>query len=76
MLHTLHLKTSLLGMEVAFATENAEQAYKTAIDAGAKEVTRPALKLWGQSVGYVRDVNGFLIEICTPIGYAHADFNT
>ena len=32
------------------------------------EVTRLALKLWGQTVGYVRDINGLLIEICTPVG--------
>jgi lactoylglutathione lyase len=56
-----------LGVEVAFATGNVEQAYNTAIDAGAVEVTRPAVKPWGQTVGYVRDINGFLIEICTPV---------
>jgi uncharacterized glyoxalase superfamily protein PhnB len=60
-------KKQPLGVEVAFATENVEQAYKAAIDAGAMEVTRPAVKPWGQTVGYVRDLNGFLIEICTPI---------
>jgi uncharacterized glyoxalase superfamily protein PhnB len=60
-------KKQPLGMEVAFATENVEQAYKAAIDAGAMEVTRPAVKPWGQTVGYVRDINGFLVEICTPI---------
>jgi lactoylglutathione lyase len=57
-----------LGMEVAFSTDNVEQAYQTAIDAGAMEVTRPAVKPWGQTVGYVRDLNGFLVEICTPVG--------
>jgi lactoylglutathione lyase len=57
-----------LGVEVAFATDNVAQAYKTAIDAGAIEVARPSVKPWGQTVGYVRDINGFLVEICTPIG--------
>jgi lactoylglutathione lyase len=61
------IKKQPLGMEVAFATEDVEQAYKAALDAGAVEVTRPAVKPWGQTVGYVRDINGFLIEICTPI---------
>jgi uncharacterized glyoxalase superfamily protein PhnB len=57
-----------LGMEVAFSTDNVEQAYQAAIAAGATEVTLPAVKPWGQTVGYVRDINGFLVEICTPVG--------
>lgn len=61
------IKKQPLGMEVAFSTEDVEQAYKTALDAGALEVTRPTVKPWGQTVGYVKDINGFLIEICTPI---------
>ena len=65
---TSELKKQPLGMEVAFATDNVEQAYQKAIDAGATEVTRPAVKPWGQTVGYVRDINGFLVEICTPVG--------
>jgi lactoylglutathione lyase len=61
------IKKQPLGVEVAFATEHVEQAYLKAVDAGALEVSRPAVKPWGQTVGYVRDINGFLIEICTPI---------
>ena len=62
------IKKQPLGVEVAFATEDVEKAYQAAIDAGALEVSRPAVKPWGQTVGYVRDNNGFLVEICTPIG--------
>lgn len=61
------IKKQPLGVEVAFATENVEQVYEAAINAGAIEVSRPAVKPWGQTVGYVRDINGFLVEICTPI---------
>jgi YD repeat-containing protein len=28
----------------------------------------PKTKPWGQVVAYVRDKDGFLIEICTPMG--------
>ncbi|ACU03980.1 VOC family protein [Pedobacter heparinus] len=56
-----------LGMEVAFSTENVEQAYQAALDAGATKVAAPSVKPWGQTVGYLRDINGFLIELCTPI---------
>ena len=61
-------KQQPLGVEVAFATENVAQAYNAAIDAGATEVSRPEVKPWGQTVGYIRDINGFLVEICTPLG--------
>jgi lactoylglutathione lyase len=62
------IKKQPLGVEVAFTTEDVALAYQTALDAGALEVTRPAVKPWGQTVGYVKDINGFLIELCTPIG--------
>lgn len=28
----------------------------------------PFEKPWGQTVGYVRDINGVLIELCSPMG--------
>lgn len=46
---------------------NVEEQFKQAIDAGAIEVVKPAPKPWGQIVSYVRDNNGFLVEICNPI---------
>ena len=55
------------GVELAFTTENIETDFQNAIDAGATEFEPLTEKPWGQKVGYVRDNNGFLIEICTPI---------
>lgn len=55
------------GVELAFTTEHIEADFQRAIDAGASEFTPVTEKPWGQKVGYVRDNNGFLIEICTPI---------
>lgn len=55
-------------MEIALVSENVEDAFKKAISAGAVEVVKPLKKPWGQTVSYVRDLNGFLIEICSPIG--------
>jgi hypothetical protein len=23
---------------------------------------------WGQTIAYVADINGFLVELCTPVG--------
>ncbi|MBR9833593.1 VOC family protein [bacterium] len=55
------------GVEMAFVTENIESDFKKAIEMGANEFEPLTEKPWGQKVGYVRDNNGFLIEICTPI---------
>jgi len=55
-------------MEIAFVSDNVEKSFSQAISAGATLVKKPTQKPWGQLVGYVRDNNGFLIEICSPIG--------
>ena len=56
------------GVEVAFVTEDVDTAYGRAGDAGATPVKAPKVKPWGQQVGYVRDLNGYLVEICSPMG--------
>ena len=56
------------GAEVAFVTEDPAAAFQRALQAGAESVVPPAARPWGQVVGYVRDLNGFLVELCTPVG--------
>lgn len=53
--------------EIAFVTDGIENTWKRAIEAGAEVVKEPAQKPWGQTVGYLRDMNGFLVEVCTPM---------
>ena len=55
------------GMEVAFVTEDVAAAFDRAVAAGAEPLAPPAAKPWGQTVAYVRDVNGALVELCTPM---------
>lgn len=55
------------GVEMAFTTEAIEADFKKAIASGAIEYEPITEKPWGQKVGYLRDLNGFLIEVCTPI---------
>lgn len=55
------------GVELAFATEQPEALVRKAVEAGATVAAELKTKPWGQRVGYVRDINGFLIEICTPM---------
>ncbi len=66
------IKSSLsdkpFGIEIGFTTENVEETVSTAINEGATLVEKPKTKPWGQVVAYIRDIDGFLIEICTPMG--------
>ena len=54
-------------MEIGLISEDVKAAHAKAIAAGAFEVKEPQTKPWGQVVSYVRDVNGFLVEICSPM---------
>lgn len=54
-------------VEVGLVTHDVQAAFDKAVAAGAVVVTKPSAKPWGQIVGYVRDNNGFLVELCTPI---------
>jgi len=55
------------GIEIGFTTNDVEATVKSAVEAGAVIVENPKTKPWGQVVSYVRDLDGFLIEICTPM---------
>lgn len=56
------------GVEVGLVTADVPAAYASALAAGAVAVKEPMTKPWGQVVSYVRDLNGFLVEICSPVG--------
>lgn len=56
------------GIEIGFTTLNVEETLTAAVKAGATIVEHPKTKPWGQVVAYLRDLDGFLIEICTPMG--------
>ena len=49
-------------------TEDVATAWERALAAGATAVAEPGVKPWGQTVAYVRDPFGVLVEICTPVG--------
>lgn len=56
------------GIEIGFTTDDVEATVKSAVEAGAIVVENPKTKPWEQVVSYVRDLDGFLIEICTSMG--------
>ena len=61
------LKQKPFGIEIGFTTDDVPKTIREAIEAGALLVAEPKTKPWGQIVAYVRDLDGFLIEICTPV---------
>lgn len=59
--------TKPFGIEIGFTVDNVEEAFQQALNAGAAPVSKPKTKPWGQVVSYVRDPDGFLVEICTAM---------
>ncbi|HPY38974.1 MAG TPA: VOC family protein [Thiolinea sp.] len=53
--------------EIALETDNVAAALVQATAAGASLVKPAELMPWGQTIAYVSDLNGFLIEICSPV---------
>ena len=53
--------------EIAFSTGDVQKAFEKAMLNGAKELKKPEIKPWGQTVAYVEDSFGTIVEICTPI---------
>jgi catechol 2,3-dioxygenase-like lactoylglutathione lyase family enzyme len=54
-------------VEIGLTTDDVPAAYAQALAAGATPVKPAETKPWGQTVAYVRDLNGFLVELCTPM---------
>jgi lactoylglutathione lyase len=56
------------GIEIGLVTEDVVAAFAQAVATGAVAVVEPKTKPWGQTVAYVRDLDGILVELCSPIG--------
>jgi lactoylglutathione lyase len=51
------------GVEIALVAEDVGAAFRSALEAGATKVAEPETKPWGQTVAYVRDPDGLIIDI-------------
>jgi catechol 2,3-dioxygenase-like lactoylglutathione lyase family enzyme len=56
------------GIEICLICDDVQAAFDRAIAAGGLVAASPKTKPWGQTVAYVRDVNGVLVELATPMG--------
>lgn len=55
------------GVEIALYSEDVEADYKKAIDAGAGSLSEPRQMEWGQTVAYVKSIEGTIIGICSEM---------
>jgi lactoylglutathione lyase len=55
------------GLEVGFVTDEVAIVFNNALQAGATAVVEPKVKPWGQTVAYVRDRDGVLVSINSPM---------
>jgi catechol 2,3-dioxygenase-like lactoylglutathione lyase family enzyme len=53
--------------ELAFSIADVAAGVASAVAAGATLVRAPTTKYWGQVVAYVRDPDGHLVQIATPL---------
>ncbi len=54
-------------VEIAFVCDDPQAAWDQAVAAGAVPLSPPQIKPWSQVVGYVRDLNGCLVELCSDM---------
>ncbi len=59
--------STLPGCEISFTTRDVESSLTHAVKSGAELIASPEEKPWGQTVAYVRDFNGILIEIASDM---------
>ncbi|OCB70814.1 glyoxalase [Flavobacterium piscis] len=62
-----NLEDKPFAIELGFITDNVGELVQKATSFGAVLIKEPTQKPWGQIVAYVRDLDGFLIEICTEV---------
>ncbi|MDZ5456172.1 VOC family protein [Azohydromonas lata] len=62
-----HSSPQPLGFEIAFVTIDVHLAHSKAVAAGARKISAPITKPWGQVMSYVRCPDGILVELCTPV---------
>ena len=56
-----------LGFEIALVTTDVPALYAQAVKEGATVVSAPSATQWGQTVAYLRDKDGHIVELCTPL---------
>lgn len=56
-----------VAIEIGFVTDDVSAALAKAVAAGAVLLTEPRVKPWGQTVAWVRDPFGLVVELATSM---------
>ncbi len=57
--------------QITFVTPDVAATYQAAMTAGATAYTEPHTEPWGQTIARIRDPNGVLVSIATPLHPQH-----
>lgn len=60
-------KAPPVGASLTMVTDDVPAAVSAAVAAGGRQYTDPVEKPWGQTVAYVIDPQGILLEVATPV---------
>ena len=52
--------------QLAFESDDVDAAFARVVEAGGTILNSPSERPWRQTLGHVRDLNGFVVEIGTP----------
>ena len=63
----LHKDQDAPAVEITLVCDDVYTAYDKACNAGCVSAVKPIKKPWGQMVAYVRDLNGVLVGLASPI---------
>ncbi len=55
------------GVEIAFYSNDVKADFQKAVEAGATPITVPRKMEWGQTVAYVKSIEGTIIGICSEM---------
>ena len=53
--------------EIGLVTDDVQAAWEVAIRAGVRGLVAPKVQPWGQTVCWLRESNGFLVELASPM---------
>jgi catechol 2,3-dioxygenase-like lactoylglutathione lyase family enzyme len=56
------------GFELAFLVENVDEAFDELVAKGARAEQAPMDRFWGQRTAYLRDPDGYLVELTQNLG--------
>jgi lactoylglutathione lyase len=62
-----HLLSKPQAAEIVLETQDVDEAFNHALSRGASPVTSPTDMPWGQRVSRVRDLDGILVELASPM---------